>query len=118
MPAPSHAMVGTGGSDALESAPGWLGEFYTFVTFFADITGSDLFEGFQHDFVVGRISQEGGLPDGQTSVFGGFDGIHIFNTGSELYSNRGVELLNTNATAPISIRTARFTGEMTSSCIW
>lgn len=99
MRAPSHAMVGIGGSDALEMTPGWLGSLYALVFYFCGTTG--LFEEFQHDAIVGRISQTGGLPDSQTSVFGGLDGIHIRNCESPLYMNRGAELLNSSTTAPV-----------------
>ncbi len=104
-PVPAHALVGIGGSDALELIPGKIGAFFIVINFFAATTGSELFEGLQHDAVVGRLSQEGGMPDEAVTLFGGGDGIHIGNgdpdgiipgnTGSRLYSDRLIELLDT-----------------------
>jgi len=88
---PSHAIVGVGGSDALAFVPGWIGRVYTVVNFFS--SSSDLFQGLQHDGVVGRNSQEGGLPIGAYSVFGGLDSIHTSVPGSQDHSERLIELL-------------------------
>lgn len=103
---PAHAFVGTGGSDSLTLAPGVLGDFYRIVTFFASTTGDDLFEGLQHDLIVGRASQAGGLPASATTVIGDLHGLHIGspplipgNTGSSLYSNGLLGLLDTPVTA-------------------
>lgn len=94
-PVPGHALVGTGGSDALVLIPGHLGAFYKMVSFFSNL---DLFTGLQHDGVVGRQSQEGGLPGSAVSVFSlAQGGIHTFNTGSNAYSSRLAELLNTGS---------------------
>jgi pimeloyl-ACP methyl ester carboxylesterase len=94
-PVPGHALVGVGGSDTLTLIGGSLGAFYRMVSFFSNL---DFFQGLQHDGVVGRLSQEGGLPDSATSVFSLLQGgVHTFNTGSTAYSNRLVELLNTDA---------------------
>ena len=93
-PVPSHAMVGTGGSGALSSAPGFLGDFYSMVEFFAPT--SDLFQGLQHDFIVGRNSQEGGIATSAQSIFGGNDSIHIFCTASQNYSDSLENLLNSS----------------------
>ena len=93
-PIPSHAIVGIGGSDALENIPGWIGSMYTIINFFAD--SSDLFQGLQHDALVGRQSQEGGMPTSAYTVIGGFESIHSFNTNSPIYSNHIIELLNTS----------------------
>jgi cysteine-rich repeat protein len=89
---PCHAVVGTGGSDALTLAPGYLGALYRLITFFADTTG--LFQGLQHDFVVGRESQEGGLPPSAQLVVAGPFGIHIFVTKSSQVSNHVIDLAN------------------------
>jgi hypothetical protein len=94
-PVPAHALVGIGGSEALAAAGGRLGAFYTAVGFFGTTTGSQLFQGLQHDYVVGRDSQEGGLPAAASTVFGAPDGIHTSNTLSQLYSDRIVDLLDT-----------------------
>lgn len=95
-PVPGHALVGTGGSDALTLIPGPIGTIYTVINFFADLTG--LFEGLQHDGIVGRRSQEGGMPAGATTVFGGLSSIHTSVTGNSAYSARLVELLNSSPT--------------------
>lgn len=102
-PVPAHVFVGIGGSDALEEAPGRLGQFYTLVNFFAAVTGNELFESLQHDFVVGRLSQAGGLPTGAQTVIGGGDGIHFGvpflapgNTGSTIYSSELSQLIDTS----------------------
>lgn len=92
---PSHALVGIGGSDALTLVPGWIGRAYAIINFFAGSV--DIFQNLQHDAIVGRQSQEGGLSPSAYSVFGGIDGIHTFNTGSTPYSNRAVQLLNDRA---------------------
>jgi hypothetical protein len=73
---PGHALVGIGGSTAFELAPEPLGAFYKAVNLFADTT-SELFQGLQHDFVVGRESQEGGMPSNALTVFDGLDSIHV-----------------------------------------
>lgn len=94
----AHALVGIGGSDTLARAPGWLGLMYEIIDFLAP--SLEPFRALQHDFIVGRQSQEGGLSPTGFSVYGGVDGIHIFNTGSALYSARVIELLNTPASEP------------------
>ena len=98
-PVPAHALVGVGGSDltgdALANARGALGVVFKFLNFIDDTT--DLFAGLQHDFVVGRRSQEGGLPSSAISVFDGLESIHVKVTGSTSYSNRVIDLLNTPA---------------------
>ena len=51
----------------------------------------------QHDFIVGRPSQEGSLPSAATTSVGGLDGQHIGfpgNTGSNIYGDRIFELLD------------------------
>lgn len=91
-PVPVHGLVGTGGSDLLAALPGTVGDIHRLIKFLASTNG--LFQGLQHDGIVGRKSQEGGLPQLATSVFGGLDGLHTQNTSSSLYSNRLVELQN------------------------
>lgn len=93
-PVPGHALVGTGGSDALILLPGHLGAFYKMVSFFSNL---DLFQGLQHDGIVGRESQEGGLGASATSIFSGLGSIHIFNTQSSAYSGKLAELLNSDS---------------------
>jgi pimeloyl-ACP methyl ester carboxylesterase len=93
-PVPSHALVGTGGSSALALAPGYLGALYQIVFFFSEDV--DIFQGLQHDFIVGRNSQEGGIALNAQTVFPGLDSIHTQCVGSTNYSNRLVSLLNTS----------------------
>lgn len=93
-PVPGHALVGVGGSDTLTLIAGELGAFYRMVSFFSSL---EIFQGLQQDGIVGRQSQEGGLPASATSVFNLLQGgLHLSNTGSNSYSNRLVELLNTD----------------------
>lgn len=89
-PVLSHALVGVGGTkfagETLADAPGLLGDIYRAADFF---TGpGDLFENLQHDLVVGRESQIGGLPLAAFTIFEGLDSIHIRVTSNEEYSNR------------------------------
>jgi cysteine-rich repeat protein len=91
---PAHAVVGIGGSDALELAPGIIGSLYTIINFFAD--DNNLFQGLQHDFIVGRESQEGGLPASAQFIIGGSDGIHITVTGSSTVSSHVIDLFNSD----------------------
>lgn len=97
---PSHALVGIGGSDlvgdALALAPGQLGLLFKILNFFDDTT--DLFAGIQHDFIVGRSSQEGGIASSAVSVFDGLESIHTSAPKNPAYAARIVELLNSDAT--------------------
>jgi hypothetical protein len=86
----SHALVGVGGTqwaaETLRDAPGLIGDLYRVVDF---LTGpGDLFEGLQHDLVVGRVSQIGGLPLGTFTIFDGLDSLHMQVTKSPEYSER------------------------------
>lgn len=96
-PVPSHALVGIGGSDlvgdALTLAPGGLGILFKILNFVDDNT--DIFAGIQHDLIVGRPSQEGGLPPAAFTVFDGLGSIHTAVTGNAGYSGRIIELYNT-----------------------
>jgi pimeloyl-ACP methyl ester carboxylesterase len=96
---PSHALVGIGGSDALELIPGRIGQIYAIINFFANY--SDVFQGLQHDGIVGRESQEGGLPANAYTVFGGFGSIHTAVTGNTGYSNRVITLYNSAANSAL-----------------
>ncbi len=97
---PSHALVGIGGSDlvgdALAQAPGQVGVLFKILNFLDDTT--DLFAGIQHDFIVGRSSQEGGIASSAFSVFDGLESIHTSAPSSPAYAARIVELLNSDAT--------------------
>jgi len=101
-PVPSHALVGIGGSDlvgdALTLVPGGLGIIFKILNFVDDNT--DIFAGLQHDLIVGRPSQEGGLPSSATTVFDGLGSIHTAVTGNEAYSQRIIELYNTASDTP------------------
>ncbi len=96
-PIPAHAMVGVGGPDLLGTLSLPLGAFYRALFLVSVVTGTDVFGPVQHDGIVGRGSQEGGLPAAATTLFGLADGgIHTANTGSNAYSTRVRELLDTN----------------------
>ena len=96
-PVPSHALVGIGGSDlvgdALTLAPGGLGILFKILNFVDDNT--DIFAGIQHDLIVGRPSQEGGLPSSAITVFDGLGSIHTAVTGNAGYSAKTIDLYNT-----------------------
>lgn len=96
-PVPSHALVGIGGSDlvgdALTLAPGGLGILFKVLNFVDDNT--DIFAGIQHDLIVGRSSQEGGLPSSAITVFDGIGSIHTAVTGNAGYSAKTIDLYNT-----------------------
>jgi pimeloyl-ACP methyl ester carboxylesterase len=98
-PVPAHALVGIGGSDlagdALSLVGGPLGVVFKILDFIDDNT--DLFAGIQHDLVVGRESQEGGMPASATTVFDGFHSIHTNVPKSATYSSRVIELFNSPA---------------------
>lgn len=86
----SHALVGIGGSEwmaeTLRNSPGPVGDVYRALDF---LTGSsDLFEGVQHDLLVGRNSQIGGLPLGTFTVFDGPDSRHTNVIKSPEHSER------------------------------
>lgn len=103
---PSHALVGRGGSDlvgdALSLAPGKIGLLFSILSFIDSNT--ELFAGIQHDLVVGRRSQEGGISPSAITVFGGLHSIHTEATNSSEYRDRILDLLNTDQT------TAEFAG--------
>lgn len=95
---PGHAMVGTGGSDVLTLVPGWIGAFYRVVKFFAPL--GDVFQSLQHDGIVGRLSQEGGIVSSAQSIFGGLGSIHTSATRDGNYSTRLAQLLALAPTDP------------------
>jgi pimeloyl-ACP methyl ester carboxylesterase len=109
---PGHALVGKGGSDLIgdigsagSNLSGWLGSFFSILSFYGDL--SQIFPGLQHDLIVGRPSQEGGMPASARTVFGNGDGVHFRipllaagNTASTAYSNRLAQLLNTDVSSP------------------
>ncbi len=90
-----HALVGTGGATALTLIPGEIGAVYRIISLFANT--NDLFQSLQHDGIVGRDSQEGGMPNSAITIFNGLDSIHTSATSSNNYSNRLTELLNSSA---------------------
>lgn len=89
-PVPSHALVGVGGTqwaaETLRDAPGLIGDVYRLTDFLSG--ASDLYEHLQHDLVVTRASQIGGLPAGVFTVFDGLGSIHAQVTENEEYSDR------------------------------
>ena len=102
---PAHVIVGKGGSDILQAGleatlplaqQALLRTLRFFGLFPEDIFGP----GLQHDLVVGRLSQEGGLgtDSPQTSVFEFWDGLHMTVTGRPAVGARAVELLNAAVT--------------------
>lgn len=78
--APTHAHVGTGGSDLL--LPGYAigagpyGFFLLLLDKWRGITPSIIFGGDQHDFLVKKSSQEGGLTGQAVSKTTYFNGTH------------------------------------------
>jgi len=97
---PSHALVGTGGSQFLEdgtgllsSLPGQAGAVFKVANFFISV--ANFIPAAQHDGAVSRPSQEGGIDSAAATVFNSYDSIHIFVTNSVTYSNRLFDLLNT-----------------------
>lgn len=102
-PIPAHALVGIGGPDLVGAVFLPLGAFFRGLFLASIVSGSDVFGSLQHDVVVGRPSQEGGLPASATTLLGLADGgIHIGipfvtvgNTGSAVYGDLVRELLDT-----------------------
>jgi len=96
---PSHAIVGIvfNGPAALKSLPTPYGEIYKIIDFFGDT--DTLFENIQHDGVVGRRSQEGGLPASSITAMDGLESWHLGVGSSTKYSNRLAELLNASVSS-------------------
>lgn len=108
IPVPGHAFIGRGGSDLVADighagevlGPEGLGVVFQILAFFGDL--SDIFPSLQHDLIVGRDSQQGGLPLSACTVVGGGDGLHLGlgipgapgNTASSIYSQDLFDLLN------------------------
>lgn len=98
---PAHALVGIGGNEFLSDVAsgagsvirGQVGKALEVTSFFIDL--ADVYESNHHDLIVGRLSQEGGLPSSAVTTFKGFESLHTSNTSSASYSNRIVGLLNT-----------------------
>jgi len=86
----SHALVGVGGSkwaaETLRDSPGLIGDVYRVVDFLSG--PGDLFEKLQHDLVVSRNSQIGGLPPGTFTIFDGLNSLHTRVTENPEYSER------------------------------
>ncbi len=101
-PLPAHTLVGTGGSDLTDDAlallPGTYGLLFTAFKLLDQNT--DFFAGLQHDLIVGRRSQEGGMPSNAISPFSGFKSLHFEVTSNGEYSDRLVELLTTPTSDP------------------
>jgi pimeloyl-ACP methyl ester carboxylesterase len=100
-PVPSHAMVGVGGKFITDPIiDGAIAGPTGPVLWFFGLRPSDIFDTPEHDLVVGRDSQIGGIAPGSFSIFEGLpDSLHWNATKSGSYSNRiltnsGVSLLN------------------------
>jgi probable HAF family extracellular repeat protein len=95
---PVHAFVGTGGSDLIDldlPLPGRAGTLWRAVQFFEDLIFG---VGVEHDLIVSRPSQEGGLGAGssQTSLFSFVPGLHMGGvTAAPEADARARELLDT-----------------------
>lgn len=112
---PSHAMVGIGGSaftdaviDGAIAGPAWP------ALWMFGVRPSDLFDTPEHDLIVGRDSQIGGIGAGAFSIYDGGESLHWNVTASAMYSNDILQsgtssLLNVPSDGP---RYGRFVGPM------
>jgi len=89
-PVPAHALIGVGGTqwadENLQDAPGEEGAIYRLIRFLFDplqVFGSD-----QHDLVVSRPSQAGGIDATAQTIFDGLLSIHSLAALNPEYSNR------------------------------
>jgi len=89
-PAPGHALIGVGGTkwadENLQDAPGEEGAIYRLIRFLLDplqVFGTE-----QHDLVVSRPSQAGGIDPNAQTIFEGLLSIHSLATLNPEYSNR------------------------------
>ena len=89
-PVPAHALIGVGGTqfadENLQDAPGEEGAIYRLVRFLFDplqVFGSD-----QHDLVVSRPSQAGGIDATSQTVFQGLLSIHTLAPLNPEYADR------------------------------
>jgi pimeloyl-ACP methyl ester carboxylesterase len=85
---PSHAMVGIGGGaftdaviDGAIAGPAWP------ALWLFGVRPSDLFDTPEHDLIVGRDSQIGGIGAGAHSIYDGSESLHWKVTSSAMYSN-------------------------------
>lgn len=100
---PSHALVGIGGTgfdgDDLVLLPYPLNVLFEFLRFQESLY--EMFPGVQHDSIVGRASQQGGIAESAYSVLTGLDSLHTRATNSEQYRQRIITLLNAQATSSL-----------------
>ncbi|MDT8410658.1 MAG: hypothetical protein RQ741_13755 [Wenzhouxiangellaceae bacterium] len=89
-PVPAHALIGVGGTqwadENLQDAPSEEGAIYRLVRFLFDplqVFGSD-----QHDLVVSRPSQAGGIDTTAQTIFEGLLSIHSLAARNPKYSDR------------------------------
>lgn len=79
-PIPSHATIGVGGTEwadeNLENAPEGDGDIYRLVRFLSD--PAEIFGEDQHDLIVSRPSQAGGIAGAAQTVFEGVLSLHSF----------------------------------------
>jgi probable HAF family extracellular repeat protein len=93
---PAHAFVGTGGSDllGLGPLPGRAGHLWTLLQFFGLLVFGP---GVEHDAIVDRPSQEGGLSASAITRFSFLPGLHTQVTGAVEADARARELLDAAA---------------------
>lgn len=112
---PSHALAGTGGSDAVDVAevagsiaelasdvplPPQLTTLFKAMSFIAEIIGISntvIFGDRKHDLIVPLDSELGGLPVAATTTLTGLSTIHTFVTADSGYASRIAQLLDTPA---------------------
>lgn len=87
---PGHSLYGTGGSDQITGwAPGSLGSIISLL----DTFGVEVFPpGMQHDWVVGRVSQMGGLTEPAAERFRYEESVHTSAPGSDEYGHHILHL--------------------------
>jgi pimeloyl-ACP methyl ester carboxylesterase len=109
---PAHAHVGTGGSDIIGVASDLtavasgltLTSYGLFLLSLQQLGGigvSELFGNDQHDLVVSKTSQEGGLVGPALSYSTYFSGIHNTVTGSSQVGNEVGQLLNASVSSDV-----------------
>lgn len=102
----SHTLVGVGGVPALNAANATLGTAGALLGgiwgnvlqamgwFTTSLINQDIFQGVQHDIIVGQASQTGGLSGGATTISTATTTIHTNVTSLSSYASEVVDLLN------------------------
>ncbi|MCK9490146.1 MAG: Ig-like domain-containing protein [Xanthomonadales bacterium] len=97
---PGHALVGTGGSayvgEQLRHAPTVDALTYAVLHFFVEGALNLLFDGEEHDLIVARGSQTGGLSPLASTLYSGADSMHTLAPSSTNYAAGVMELLNSH----------------------